>query len=273
VDGGNAWVVFRLAIIFSGGYIQQRLAGKAYPTAICHNFDRIMAINTRNIVLYTLAGLVISGCKPVETFFPHWAEKPEPVLSATPTPTPTPSPKPTPKPTPQPEKPSNSLSLTPSMRQEAILDIAQGYVGERESKGSNRSDNIDKWNKFTNVPMGSPYCASFISYVLYEAKIKNAPKTAWSPSMVARDNVPFSKIAPADVFGMYFSSKKRIAHVGFIKDPEYSSTMLQTTEANTSPQAGQGSASDRDGDGVWNKLRSKKLMRNSNNKYSRYWDY
>lgn len=236
-----------------------------------------MVIRPYYILLYTIAGLVISGCKPAEVFFPHWTEFPHwsevPELTPTPTPTPKPTPKPSPKPTPTPERPSNSPALSPEARQEAILDIAQGYVGEKESKGFNRSTNIDKWNRFCDVPMGSPYCASYISYVLYEAKVKNAPRTAWSPSMVARNNVPFSQIKPADVFGLYFSSKKRIAHVGFIKDPDYSTNMLQTTEANTSPTAGHGGASDRDGDGVWNKLRNKKLMKNSNNKYSRYWDY
>lgn len=88
--------------------------------------------------------------------------------------------------------------------------------------------------------------------------------------MVGRNNVLFGDVRPADVFGMWFDSKGRVAHVGFVRDPNYSSSMLQTTEANTSPQAGFGGASDRDGDGVWNKLRSKKLMGNSKNKYSRY---
>jgi hypothetical protein len=220
-----------------------------------------MDLRAYSVIPYLVAGLVISGCKPVVT--------PEPVVEAVEVATPiaTPTPAPTPKPTP---KPTPVAVGTPADPQTAILEIAQKYVGERETHGSNRSPNIDRWNRFTGAPLGSPYCASYVSWVLHQAGIKNAPKSAWSPSVVNRNHVPFSEVEPADVFGLYFSSKGRIAHVGFVRNPDYSRTMLQTTEANTSPTAGHGGASDRDGDGCWNKLRSKKLMGSSSNKYSRY---
>lgn len=153
-------------------------------------------------------------------------------------------------------------------QQQLILKNSSKYVGEQETHGMNRSPFIDKINKFTNVSMGSPYCSSFTSYILHESGV-TAPITAWSPSMVSKNNIEFSKIKPADVFGLYFPSKKRIAHVGFIIGER--GNYIKTREANTSPESGDLDAKSRDGDGVWNRMRNKKLMSDPRNKFSRYW--
>ena len=132
-----------------------------------------------------------------------------------------------------------------------------------------------KINKFAGAPFGSPYCASFVSWVLYEAGAVNPPKSAWSGTMVGKNNILFNSIKAADVFGlnMYVKSenRRRIAHVGFIRNPNYNSSSLSTIEANTSPSAAIGSEQDRNGDGTFSKLRNKKLMSDPKNKFSRYW--
>lgn len=160
--------------------------------------------------------------------------------------------------------------VTGDPEQSRIINNAQKYVGQTETGGFNRSPFIDKINKFSNVPLGSPYCASFVSYILYISEV-NGPISAWSPAMTSKNNIPFKDIDTSDVFGLYFPSKKRIAHVGFIKEVKPNSAYISTTEANTSPEASELGAKSREGDGIFNRLRNKKLMSDSRNKFSRYW--
>lgn len=150
----------------------------------------------------------------------------------------------------------------------AIIAKAQEYTYVRESKGANRSKEIDLWNKSSGAPLGSPYCAAFISYVHKTLNIK-APNSAWSPDLVAKNRVSFDKIEAGDVGGLYFPSKGRVAHVFLVE--QVKGNNVYTVEANTSPSAASGSASDRDGDGVHRKIRPKKLLADPRNKYSRYW--
>lgn len=149
----------------------------------------------------------------------------------------------------------------------AIIAKAQEYTYVRESKGPNRSKEIDLWNKSAGAPLGSPYCAAYISYIHKVLGIK-APNSAWSPDLVAKNRVPFDKIEAGDVGGLYFPSKGRVAHVFLVE--QVKGNNVYTVEANTSPSAASGSASDRDGDGVHRKIRNKKLLSDPRNKYSRY---
>lgn len=151
---------------------------------------------------------------------------------------------------------------------DAIIAKAQEYTYVRESKGANRSKEIDAWNKATGVPLGSPYCASYISFVHRTLGIK-APNSAWSPDLVSRNNVAFKNVTTGDVGGLYFPSKGRVAHVFLVE--QIKGNNVYTVEANTSPSASAGSAKDRDGDGVHRKIRSKTLLSDNRNKYSRYW--
>jgi hypothetical protein len=156
--------------------------------------------------------------------------------------------------------------------QAEIIRVASKYVGETESHGFNRSPFIDKINLHSKSYLSAPYCASFVSWVLYEAGVPNAPRSAWSPTILAKNNILFNSVKSADCFGLYYSNLKRIGHTGFIKNPNYNSTSISTIEANTSFTSVEGSSSDREGkDGVVAKIRNKKLMSNPKNKFSRYW--
>jgi len=55
-----------------------------------------------------------------------------------------------------------------------------------------------------------------------------------------------------DAGGIYFPSKKRIAHTFLIKS---CGRVVVTIEGNTSPEAGADTAADRDGGGFWSKRR------------------
>lgn len=147
-----------------------------------------------------------------------------------------------------------------------VIAVAKTYLSVKE-EGNNRSKDIDSWNRFTGVPLGSPYCASFISYVNHLVGL-DAPVSAWAPDQVRRKNVPFSSVREGDVFGIYFQSKKRIAHVGFVE--RIRGSFLVTVEANTSPDAVAGSNADRDGQGVYSRRRPVYLMKQSGNRFSRY---
>ncbi|MES3016403.1 MAG: hypothetical protein V4721_01435 [Bacteroidota bacterium] len=57
---------------------------------------------------------------------------------------------------------------------------------------------------------------------------------------------------PADIFGLYFPEKKRIAHVGFVD--EWKEPWVVTVEGNTN------AAGSRDGDGVYRKRRLVRTM-------------
>lgn len=155
-----------------------------------------------------------------------------------------------------------------TMRQR-VVRIAQSYVGQQETNGANRSPLIDRMNRLTNVPLGSPYCASFNALVYSEALVpKPWPLSAWSPDWVANPTWTSAKggtaPAPGDAFGIWFANKGRVAHTGLVKEWQPNGAVI-TLEANTSPTAAVGSVTDRDGDGIWSKRRLRSQIHSARN--------
>jgi rare lipoprotein A len=144
-----------------------------------------------------------------------------------------------------------------------IIDFASKFVGERETHGKNRSPFIDKINSSVGTYTAAPYCASFVSYVLKNLGI-DAPNSAASIKMVSRNNIPFYDIEQGDVFWLYFS------HTGFIDNPNFTRTGISTVEANTGDGGNLDTRRDRDGDGIYRKLRPRLTMSDKRNKFSRY---
>jgi hypothetical protein len=59
------------------------------------------------------------------------------------------------------------------MNKELFLDIASKYINVTENPiGSNRGPLIDRWNTLVNAPLGSFWCASFVSAVAMEWESK-----------------------------------------------------------------------------------------------------
>lgn len=89
------------------------------------------------------------------------------------------------------------------------------------------------------------------------------PVTGWVPAWFGQNRLVYkqgkilSRIpASGDVFGIYFASKRRLAHIGFVEswtEGKYSNCI----EGNTSGNAAAGSEADRNGDGVYRKYRLK----------------
>ena len=215
--------------------------------------------------------LILTGCIfeesnyiPVDTTpTPTPLPSPSPSPSVTPKPSPSvkpsakPSPKPSPKPSISPVEPSKPDLAVPI--RERVINVANGLLGLRETNGKNRSPQIDAMNKFVGAPLGSPWCASWNAWVYKEAGVKKYPKSAWSPDWVqsptwTRKSGGQNPL-PGDAFGIYFSSKGRIAHTGLV---EKWGNSVTTLEGNTGPSGTvPGSAGDREGDGSYKKFRLK----------------
>ena len=113
--------------------------------------------------------------------------------------------------------------------------------------------------KAANLKAGNAWCAAFITWTFKRCNIK-AVISGYSPNwfqsnvVYKRDDNINRNYSPriGDVFGLYFESKKRIAHVGFIdkQDGNY----YITVEGNTNE------AGSREGDGVYRKRRHKKTI-------------
>lgn len=147
----------------------------------------------------------------------------------------------------------------PPTDRERVLAVAETQIGVTELTGRNDGPEIEAYLASVGLnPKGrAPYCAAFNFWVGREAlgSRNPFPRSAWSPSHLSGGQrvTATSPILGGEAFGIYFASKKRIAHTGLTVRRD--GVNIITIEANTSPQAAPGTARDRDGDGVWRKRR------------------
>jgi len=132
-------------------------------------------------------------------------------------------------------------------------------IGVRESTGHNDGDQVEKYLRSAGMEKGNPWCAAFVNYCLQQCNIETVSAPAWSPSWFAdarcyykRGSKGVFECQTADVFGIYFSNKGRVAHVGFIDDQD--GDYVITVEGNTNE------AGSREGDGVYRKRRPKRTI-------------
>jgi hypothetical protein len=149
-------------------------------------------------------------------------------------------------------------------KRELIIKTAEKEVGVVEKTGKNDGE-VEKYLVAVGLPAksGAPYCAAFV-YWVGKAALGAAnpyPKSAWSPDMVAggKTVTENTEIKGGEAFGIYFASKKRIAHTGLVKAKQ--GAYLITVEGNTSSTAAVGSSQDRDGQGVYSKRRHWKTVK------------
>lgn len=153
--------------------------------------------------------------------------------------------------------------VQPKTDREKVIDVASGEVGVTEKTGRNDGE-VDKYLK--SVGLGgtrAPYCAAFNYWVGMTALgARNPyPRSAWSPDHVRggeRVN-EHTSVKGGETFGIWFSSKGRIAHTGLVQ--ERRGAFFVTIEGNTSGDAAAGSAADREGQGVYRKLRHWRTVR------------
>ena len=142
-------------------------------------------------------------------------------------------------------------STTTQLHRSTILRIAQSQIGIRETTGKNDGVVVEAYLRYTGNKKGEPWCASFVSWIYGKAgHVK--PKTAWSPALFPLARQTLNPL-PADVFGIYFSKLKRIAHCGLIEKQH--GKWFTTIEGNTNWDGS------REGDGVYRKLRHQRSIK------------
>ncbi|GAF05602.1 C40 family peptidase [Saccharicrinis fermentans] len=155
---------------------------------------------------------------------------------------------------------SITASAQPDVRQKLLNNLnEQLHVREVTQ---NSSPDIDKYLHHVGFDYPVAWCAAFVSWNLYNVGISN-PNSAWSPSFARdKDVIWYSKsgyknkktIALAgDVVTFYYSSLKRVGHVGFYIKTDKSGYFI-TIEGNTNNNGS------RTGDGVYKKKRSPKKV-------------
>lgn len=160
-----------------------------------------------------------------------------------------------------PASPPQPVRAAPTLTaREKLLKAATAEIGTQEKTGNNDGP-VDKY--LAAVGLGktrNPYCAAFVYWAGKQSlgASNPFPKSAWSPDFVAGGTTDTASAKPGDTFGIYFAAKGRVAHTGLIKGKQ--GRYLVTVEANTSPSATSGTAADRDGDGVWSKLRDPRTI-------------
>src|SRR5690606_20890832 len=85
--------------------------------------------------------------------------------------------------------------------------------------------------RYCGLDEGYAWCAAFVSWCHGQAGYPE-PRNAWAAALLPtarRVNDP----RPGDVFGIYYSNLKRIAHVGFVD--EWGDQYCITVEGNTGP--------------------------------------
>jgi hypothetical protein len=144
--------------------------------------------------------------------------------------------------------------MTP--RESETIALARSYVGMREV-APNSGPVIDQMLAHAHCRPGAPYCAAFVAWCGDRALGARSPypRSAWSPDHVRGGQRLTSavQIRGGETFGIWFASKNRVAHTGLIV--RRIGATVETIEANTSGTAAAGSAADREGQGVFRKLR------------------
>ena len=128
-------------------------------------------------------------------------------------------------------------------------------IGITEATGHNDGQEVERFLAHVGLSAGAPWCAAFVSYCFYRAGYRTPPRSGWSPAffpasrIVYNNSYSIDSYAPqvGDVFSIYYSSKKRIAHVGFV-DARHKNYLI-TIEGNTN------NTGSREGIGVFRKYR------------------
>lgn len=120
--------------------------------------------------------------------------------------------------------------------------------------GMNSGQQVEQYLAAAGLPAGLPWCASFVAWVYKQCGNYTIPKNpGYVPNWFPDDRVIWIRghvrnpPKQGDLIGIWFQSKKRLAHIGFYdrQDQKY----IYTVEGNTNE------AGSREGDGVYRKKR------------------
>lgn len=145
----------------------------------------------------------------------------------------------------------------PMLQEPVHISVAAKYVGTQEQRG-NRGRLIDQWNKGVHAPLGSPYCASFVSWCLSQAAVAEpAVRSASSRAFVTKRSIPILSATKHQLqaFPIIVWKRRGGGHVGFIRREK--NGWITTIEANTSSG---NRGSQWNGGGVWQRYRNLKQI-------------
>lgn len=142
---------------------------------------------------------------------------------------------------------------------EKVKQTYNKEIGVRELTGHNDGSRVETYLHTAGLGKGYAWCGAFVNWVFAVNGVRTVKAPAWAPAWFPNKNLIYhqgKKIREppdsGDVFGIYFQSKKRIAHVGFID--KWGDKWVTTVEGNTNE------AGSRDGDGVYRKRRIKRQI-------------
>ena len=131
-----------------------------------------------------------------------------------------------------------------------IVAAARKEIGTCEGDVPNAGPKVSQYLRYAGVKTAAPWCAAWVSYVFGQAGYAE-PKTAWSPALFpAKRSV--AEARPGLVLGIYYPSLKRIGHCGIVE--RVYGDWCMSIEGNT------GNGNERDGDGVWRKMRHRRSI-------------
>ena len=141
-----------------------------------------------------------------------------------------------------------------------LVEIAISQAGIREATGNNDGKEIWKYQKAAGIPKNSFWCAAFVVWCHLQLNPDILiPISGWSPDFFKSNQVYHKKHLRTkvwiprggEVFGKYYESKGRVAHVGIIE--EKWGKHYHTIEGNTSLSASfvLNITDENDRDGIW----------------------
>lgn len=141
--------------------------------------------------------------------------------------------------------------------QQNVVNTYTAEIGVRELTGHNDGVRVVQYLQSAKLTKGNPWCAAFVCWT-YKQVNAHTVISGYSPTWFPNSNTIYTRGSAtnripdrADVFGIYFSNKGRIAHVGFIDKWPPTNSYCITVEGNTNE------AGSREGDGVYCKRRLK----------------
>ena len=85
--------------------------------------------------------------------------------------------------------------------QEKVMLESGKYLNVRELNNNNRGKEIDKWNKYLGLPMGSPYCAAFVVSMYKDAgyRLPRIGRCYTLYNVLLADEIKYKNITPEEL--------------------------------------------------------------------------
>jgi hypothetical protein len=131
-----------------------------------------------------------------------------------------------------------------------LVKTAETEIGVRELTNNNDGARVEEYLRTVGLTKPEPYCAAFVSWVFARNGLAN-PRSGWSPDLFPHARHARSAL-PANILGIYFADRKRIAHVGLIVSSD--DHWVNSVEGNTNVEGS------REGSGVYRKKRHIKTI-------------